>query len=215
MVNKFGDEPFGDGVGDISVQVIKKVKVTRGKYSDYIDKISASHKLGFQPYQIKEDGRTLLIFAANGSVFSLGSVCCGSDVLTHRLGKHHGKCCVTETLTNLLVTEREPLVYWVRSESVDDGAYMAAIKGREGELGPRGFQGERGLQGSIGPQGLLGKTGQKGGVGPRGEQGLQGAVGSQGLQGEKGTEGSRGRAGPQGEQGGEGSQGVKGETGLQ
>ena len=114
MVNKFGDAGAAAGV---PVQIIKKVKVTRGRYSDYIDKISASHKLGFQAYRVTNDEKTnLLIFAANGSVFSLGSVCCGTEVLTHQLGKHHGKCCVTETLTDLPVTKDEPLVYWERAE---------------------------------------------------------------------------------------------------
>ena len=82
---------------------------------------------------------------------------------------------MTETLTHQPITERVPLVYWERSETDDDDAYIVAIMGEAGEVGLRGLQGEpglqgdRGLQGTVGPQEPVGKIILKGD--PKGEQG--------------------------------------------
>lgn len=81
---------------------------------------------------------------------------------------------------------------------------LAALKGPQGEAGPKGDKGEIGPQGDIGPQGPKGDTGERGpqgDVGPKGERGEVGPQGPAGPQGEIGPKGDQGPEGPIGPKG--------------
>ena len=86
----------------------------------------------------------------------------------------------------------------------DKAAWIASLKGAQGEQGPQGEAGpagEKGDQGEVGPQG------------PQGEQGPAGVDGQDGVQGEMGPQGPQGEAGPAGEKGEKGDRGEVGPQG--
>ena len=57
-----------------SIQVIRKVIVTSGKYVDYLNEIQTSHKLGYPAYRIAPgDNSPTLLFTYMQSFFLLAS----------------------------------------------------------------------------------------------------------------------------------------------
>ena len=77
----------------------------------------------------------------------------------------------------------------------NEAAWLASLKGAQGEQGPQGEVGPQGPAGEQGPQGIQGEQG------PAGEMGPQGPQGEQGPAGEKGEKGDQGEMGPEGPQG--------------
>ena len=99
----------------------------------------------------------------------------------------------------------------------------AGPRGYMGQTGPRGKQGEQGERGEIGPQGQQGNQGIQGEIGPKGDQGPQGIqgergevgeIGPRGYQGEQGERGQQGHTGPQGNRGPQGERGIEGPIGY-
>ncbi len=109
---------------------------------------------------------------------------------------------------------------------------LEALRGPQGNVGPKGDTGDvgpigpKGDTGSVGP---IGPQGERGPSGPKGDafkyedftaaqlealRGPQGIPGERGLKGDKGDTGSQGIQGPQGERGPQGETGPKGDTGA-
>lgn len=72
-----------------------------------------------------------------------------------------------------------------------EAAWVASLKGAQGDRGNTGPKGNDGMQGPIG---FTGSIGPQGAPGPRGEQGLIGPEGKQGLTGPAGPKGDIGAA---------------------
>ena len=200
MVNKFGDDTsYPQGFG-ISVQIVKKVTITVGKFVDYCNKIIATYRLGFTPYRLTPE-ITIPVYTYDGKVFSHGSKCCkenehrGSFQHVRDDDDHIGQVCATETITDKLVTKDDTLVVFERADIDDDGAHVAAIQGDEGETGS---EGPAGPDGAVGPEGPARPDGPKG---PAGSDGPDAPAGSTGPGGPKGPTGSRGPKGPVGSHG--------------
>ena len=66
----------------------------------------------------------------------------------------------------------------------NEAAWVASLKGGQGEQGPQGEKGEQGPVGEMGPQGPQGEAGP---AGEKGEKGDQGEMGPEGPQGPAGT----------------------------
>lgn len=182
MVNKFGDDTsYPQGFG-ISVQIVKKVTITVGKFADYCNNIIATYRLGFTPYRLTPE-ITIPVYTYDGKVFSHGSKCCeenehpGSFQHVRDDDNHIGQVCATETITDKLVTKDDTLVVFERADIDEDGAHVAAIQGDEGETGA---EGPAGPDGAVGPTGSAGPTGPVGPKGPTGSRGSKGSVGSHG-----------------------------------
>ena len=180
MVNKFGDDTsFFPSRGQANIQIIKKVEITKGKFSDYCSRIIATYRLGFTPYKLTPI-LAIPVFAYNNKVFSHGSMCCDDSIsgaFQHiRYGNHVGQVCATETISENPVTKDNSLVVFERvdNDHHHGGGEAVAIQGEEGEIGP---QGERGPPGPLGP---------------KGNRGIQGPEGPEGLPGSKGDSGPPG-----------------------
>ena len=52
--------------------MLRKVRATSGKYADYLNKIQASHELGYPAYRIAPEGSPNLVFTYENTVFCLG-----------------------------------------------------------------------------------------------------------------------------------------------
>ena len=61
MVNVF-DDSAGEEGGLGNLQVLRKMIAISGKYADYIDKIQASHKLGYPAYRIAPESSPTFVF---------------------------------------------------------------------------------------------------------------------------------------------------------
>ena len=204
MVNKFGDSSFASLDFFENLQVVRKVVVTKGKYSDYHNEIQTSIKLGFTPYRISpENGSLTQLYVFENEVWCLGSV---------------GKA--VELVSKETITTASNLVYWKEGD-IEDGDDAIAIKGDKGSRGEKGSRGNagpsgaRGEQGTVGRQGEKGATGGKGQRGGRGERGTTGKRGADGVQGPAGKIGKMGSPGPQGPVGKEGKCGPPGPQGVQ
>ena len=111
-------------------------------------------------------------------------------------------------------------------------AQLEALRGPQGNVGPKGDTGDVGPvgpKGDTGSAGPIGPQGERGPSGPKGDafkyedftaaqlealRGPQGIPGERGLKGDKGDTGSQGIQGPQGERGPQGETGPKGDTGA-
>ena len=71
MVNVFGGSIGEEGLGNL--QVLRKVIEINGKYTDYINEIQASHKLGYPAYRVASEGSPTLVFTYENSFFCLGA----------------------------------------------------------------------------------------------------------------------------------------------
>lgn len=74
----------------------------------------------------------------------------------------------------------------------DRDAWLASLKGEQGEPGEQGIQGlpgEKGEPGAIGPKGDTGPQGAPGPIGPKGERGPAGETGPAGEKGDPGESG--------------------------
>jgi len=89
-------------------------------------------------------------------------------------------------------------------------AERRALRGRQGEPGPRG---DRGLTGEKGDAGERGPKGDQGFKGDSGLQGDKGDPGPKGDKGDPGPKGDKGDTGPKGDKGDPGPKGDKGDTG--
>ena len=60
MVNVFGERADAGGSNANmekfmhSIKLLKQVTITSGRYSDYIDQIQDSYRLGFTPYRVQQ-----------------------------------------------------------------------------------------------------------------------------------------------------------------
>ena len=149
-----------------NVKVLKKVTITKGKYSDYIKEIQESYKLGVTPYRLHTSNYgtwVTPIRVYDNSVFVLDNE--GSMSITGR------------TIQN--DPPHSVLVYWVKGDIDDDDATV--IIGPQGPPGPSGSRGPQGKRGADGSAGLQGSEGKRGAVGPAGPRGPRGPKGGGGI----------------------------------
>lgn len=125
---------------------------------------------------------------------------------------------------------KSALVIWQEQGNAGGAAaFLASLKGNQGEQGTQGLKGDKGEAGDTGlrgeqgatgdvgpagPTGAKGDTGLTGATGPKGDTGAVGQTGATGATGAKGDAGATGSQGPQGLKGDTGAQGVKGDTGA-
>ena len=149
MVDKFGDcTVLDEQLLLASVQTIKKIIVTSGKYKHYHDEIAASVKLGYVPYRLSRDSTSSpsYLYTFNNNVWCIGS---------------SGK--VTELVSEEIITKKHHLVYW-KEGGGGGGDVVAAIQGPAGSVGPRG---KRGLVGADGARGKRSERGEHGEMGAK------------------------------------------------
>lgn len=105
------------------------------------------------------------------------------------------------------------------ADAVDGCAPKGCVKGekgtrgRNGDVGPQGFDGDRGPLGPAGLRGPKGEVGEDGPMGPKGIRGDPGLIGLPGFTGYNGIPGVPGEVGPTGFDGGCGLPGKPGEAG--
>ena len=152
MVNKFGDDT-PDGFG-LSVDLIKKIQIIKGKFGDYCNEIITSYRLGFTPYR-KTQHLTIPVYVYNDRVFSHGGLCCSKDDhFQHRIGDHIGQVCAAETITDKIISKDGDILVIFKRGDINNNNVIA-IKGDDGEMGGQGPPGARGSKGEVGKDGLL------------------------------------------------------------
>ena len=102
------------------------MRVTSGRYIDYINEIRTSHKLGDAAYRIAPDNNSpTLILTYNQRVFCLGS----KSTIVHEIGSE-------------AITKENYLPYWKEgTRGVDN---ITKFRGNRGIRGERGAKGDPG-----------------------------------------------------------------------
>ena len=153
--------------------MVKKVVVTVGKFTDYIDEIQQNYELGFTPYRLHKnvDG----VFVSPIRVYE--GVYIMDDAATMEVGDRHLE---TDTINS-------KLVYFVKDDG--GGGDIVALQGDRGPAGARGLNGDSGDRGPAGSRGPTGMRGAEGPEGPTGQIGKMGPVGAHGGIGARGKKG--------------------------